>query len=253
MTGNLWLTGASSGIGAALVTRLAQRGYRLAISSRNEAGLQALRAELATSVAKCVEVFPVDVTDHAEVRDTVARIESIFGDIDCCIFNAGDYEPMHASEFDAGLFRRLIDVNYLGVVNCLDAVLPGMLGRKNGEILINASLAGYRGLPMGAPYGASKAALINMAESLRPELGQHDVTLRVINHGFVKTGLTKKNRFVMPFLITPEEAADRITESLGQHGFEIVFPRRFAYLLKAMRCLPYALFFQLTKRLQHED
>lgn len=249
VAGNLWLTGASSGIGAALVTRLVKRGYRLALSSRNEIGLHALRDELATSVAKNIDIFPVDITDHAEVRDTVAKIESIVGDIDTCIFNAGDYEPMQASEFDAGLFRKLIDVNYMGVVNCLDAILPNMLGRKNGEILINASLAGYRGLPQGAPYGASKAALINMAESLRPELRQNGVDLRIINHGFVDTRLTRKNRFAMPFLITDEEAADRIAENLGKSGFEIIFPKRFAYVLKVVRCLPYVLFFQLMKRL----
>lgn len=248
MTRNVWLTGASAGIGAALVGQLAGRGYRVAVSSRKETGLQTMRDELTTEAANRVHIFPVDVTDRAGVNDTLGRIESIMGDIDLCIFNAGDYEPMRAVEFNAELFKRLVEVNYLGVINCMGAVLPNMLGRGKGEILVNASLAGYRGLPLSGPYGATKAALINMTESLRAELGQKGVSLRVINHGFVKTRLTEKNSFTMPFLITPEQAARSIIKALGRGSFEIVFPWRFAFIMKVLRCLPYRFYFPIMER-----
>jgi len=241
----VWLVGASSGIGAALVDRLQQSGYRLAISARRAGHLQ-LMADAAAPGA--IGVFPLDITDEAAVTAAVAAIETTMGDIGIVIINAGDYTPMPVEEFETGLFRRLVEVNYLGVVNCLAALLPVFKSRGDGQILVTASIAGYRGLPQAAPYCASKAATINLAEALRPELLQLGIQLRLINPGFVDTPLTRKNRFRMPFLMSPDAAARRIVKQLQRTNFEIAFPRRFVWLMKLMRCLPYSLYFPLVRR-----
>lgn len=244
----VWLIGASSGIGAALAGELLSAGYRVALSARRAERLNALRADLNGTLENC-GVFPVDVTDEAALSTCVKAIEAEMGAIDFAIINAGDYQPMPLTEFDVGLFRRLMEVNYLGVVNSLAALLPVMLPRGAGQILVTASIAGYRGLPLAAPYSASKAAAINLAEALQPELRKQGIRIRVINPGFVDTPLTKKNDFRMPFLITPESAAARIVAQLEDDHFEIAFPRRFAWLMKLLRCLPYRLYFPLVNRM----
>lgn len=244
--GVLWLVGASSGIGRCLAQQLAAAGWRVAASARSGERLDQLAGEVASGR---LGSYPLDVTDGDAVSATVAAIERDLGPIEVAILNAGDYEPMPLAQFDAGLFRRLIEVNYMGVVNCLDALLPRLRSRRGGQILMTASVAGYRGLPRAAPYGASKAALIHLAEALQPELASEGVRMRVINPGFVDTPLTRKNRFAMPFLMTPEQAARRIVDRLGGGGFEIAFPRRFVWLLKLLRCLPYRLYFALTGRM----
>ncbi|EHQ53134.1 short-chain dehydrogenase/reductase SDR [Ectothiorhodospira sp. PHS-1] len=243
----VWLVGASTGIGKALALRLAATGRRVAVTSRSRERLQALAEQ--SPVAGAIEVFPGDVTDTRGLADVAAQIESRMGPIGTAVFNAGDYEPMGLEDFDPDLFRRIIEVNYLGVVNGLAAVMPFMLSRGEGRILVTASLAGYRGLPRAAPYGASKAAVINMAESLQPELAMRGVQLRVINPGFVKTPMTDKNRFHMPFLMESDAAVDAIMKGLEGKGFEISFPRPFALIMKSLRILPHRLFLALTRRM----
>jgi short-subunit dehydrogenase len=216
------------------------------ISGRNRQRLAAVAAQ-----AQGGEIIPVtiDVTDPNALKQRVAEIETKTGPIEMAFLNAGDYSPMSLDDFDGSLFRRLIEVNYLGVVNCLEALLPVMLPRHQGQILISASLSGYRGLPRAAPYGASKAALISMAESLMPELQSEGIRLRLINPGFVRSALTDKNDFNMPFLIDPEQAAQEILKRLPKDSFEIAFPTPFALILKFMRCLPYRLYFRFMRRL----
>ncbi len=244
--GVLWLVGASSGIGSCLVTQLAAAGWRVAASARSTKRLAALAAGAGQA---SVRSYPLDVTDKAAVAATVARIEQECGPIEVAILNAGDYEPMPLEQFDAALFRRLMEVNYMGAVHCLDALLPRLRQRRGAQLLLTASVSGYRGLPSGAPYSATKAALINLAEALQPELASQGVRIRVINPGFVDTPLTRKNRFAMPFLMTAEQAAQRIVGKLDGSAFEIAFPRRFVWLLKVLRCLPYRAYFALVKRM----
>ena len=244
----VWLIGASSGIGAALADELLAAGYRLAVSARREKPLRALGEGRGTA-NQDLRVFPVDVTDAQAVHACAQSVEAEMGPIDCVIINAGDYQPMPLDAFDVDLFRRLIDVNYMGVVHCLAALLPILVPRGTGQILITASVAGYRGLPLAAPYSASKAATINLAEALQPELQRAGVQIRLINPGFVDTGLTRKNRFAMPFLLQPENAAKRILRQLERENFEIAFPRRFVWLMKLLRCLPYRLYFPLVSRM----
>ncbi|MGD8429537.1 MAG: SDR family NAD(P)-dependent oxidoreductase [Ectothiorhodospiraceae bacterium] len=244
----VFLLGASTGIGRALAEELARRGRRVVIGGRRRQTLEAVVTDN-PRLAEQLHPWEVDVTDAQGMREAYAGVEAQFGPVDTLIVNAGDYEPMPVEDFDPALFRRLCDVNYLGPVNAIASALPAMRGRRRGQIIITASVAGYRGLPRSAPYSASKAAAINLAEALRPELARDGIILRVINPGFVRTRLTDKNRFEMPLITTPEKAATFIADRLDGGGFEIVFPRRLGWALKLMRVLPYRLFFAITARM----
>ena len=164
------------------------------------------------------------------------------------VLAAGTYKPLHLAEFDTANFIETNAVNYLGVVHALSALIPHMRTRRSGHLACIASVAGYRGLPKAATYGPSKAALINLAESLKPELDADGVTISIINPGFVATPLTAQNEFPMPFLLSAEEAAARILRGLQRRRFEIAFPTRFVLMLKLARLLPYSIYFYLIRK-----
>lgn len=240
-----WITGASSGLGRQLALDLARRGWTVVVSARTEKSLLEVSGQhLGTRAIAC------DVTDQAAVEKTVAEIEAAMGPIDLAVLNAGTHIPMGAADFSADTVRHLMDVNVMGTAHCLQAVLPRMRRRRAGTVAVVASVAGYRGLPTAAAYGSTKAALINMAEALAPELAADGVRLRLVNPGFVRTPLTDRNTFPMPFLMEVEDASRRLADALERPagGFEITFPRRFTWLLKVVRCLPYALYFRLVNR-----
>ena len=239
-----WVTGGGTGIGKALSLALDREGWQVVISGRTEQKLQAVK-ELGRSISYRV----LDVTDqalHQQVYDDICEESGI---PELVVLNAGDYTPMPLEEFDIDLVYRLNRVNYLGVMNGLACILPVMQSKQSGQILLMSSVAGYRGLPDAAPYGATKAALINFAEALHTPLKQQGVLLRVVNPGFVTTPLTAQNDFSMPLEITAEEAADRIISALDNESFEITFPKRFTYILKLLECLPYRLYFVLINKL----
>lgn len=244
MTGVNWILGASSGIGRALALALTARGETVAISARRAGAL----AEVA-GCASGLHAFPADARDPEALREVVTAIETGLGPIHRAFLNLGDYEPEALGTLASGLHERLMATNYLGVVNGMAAVLPGMRLRRAGELYITASAAGYRGLPNASAYGVTKAALIHLAECARLELAGDGIAVRVINPGFVRTPLTDKNRFSMPGLLSPEAAASRIVAALPGHGFEIAFPRRLVWPLKLLRVLPYALYFPLVGRM----
>ena len=241
-----WVTGAGKGIGRQLALRLAEEGWIVAASSRTEADLKDLEAACPSHL---IRGFPLDVTQAADTEEVVQQIETALGPLDLVVLNAGTHLPMPASEFSTAIFRRLVDTNLMGTVHGLSTIIPPMIARKSGRILVVASLAGYRGLPTAAAYGATKAALINMCEALRPELGKKGVVLQLINPGFVKTPLTDKNKFSMPYLMPVEAAVEAIMRGLRSEKFEIAFPGRFAFLMKVLRCLPDPIFFTLTTRM----
>jgi short-subunit dehydrogenase len=240
----VWITGASSGIGAALARRLARDGCEVVASARSTGKLAALARDAGRSIVP----WPLDITDHGAVQAVVARIEVERGPIDVAVPNAGTHQPVEAGEFTAAGLRALIELNVMGTAACLEAVMPRMIARGRGRIAVVASVAGYRGLPTGAYYGASKAALINLTESLRFDLDRAGVTIQLIDPGFVRTPLTDRNDFPMPFLIDADLAADRIARGLRSSRFEIAFPRRFVAILKLLRLLPYRLYFPLGNR-----
>ena len=235
-----WVTGASTGIGRAVALQLAGQGVMVAASARS--------AEKLADLGAHVRAYPLDVTDEAAVRETVLRIERELGPIDLAVLGAGTYKPLAVDDFDSGNFIASMTTNYSGVVHGLAALVPVMLERGRGQLSWIASVAGYRGLPKAAAYGPTKAALINLAESLKPDLDARGVTVSVINPGFVSTPLTAQNDFPMPFLMTPEDAARRTIAGLAARKFEIAFPRRFAAILKLGRILPYAWYFALIRR-----
>jgi NAD(P)-dependent dehydrogenase (short-subunit alcohol dehydrogenase family) len=240
----VWITGASMGIGEALARRLARDGAEVIATARSEDRLAALAAGSGGRVV----AWPLDVTDHAAVLAAVSRIEAERGPIDIAVLNAGSHRPVTAAEFTAEGLRRLMELNVFGVASCLEALIPRMIARGRGRIAVVASVAGYRGLPSSAYYGATKAALINLAESLKFDLDRAGVTLQLIDPGFVKTPLTDRNDFPMPFLISADLAAERIARGLRSSRFEIAFPRAFVLVLKLLRILPYALYFPLVGR-----
>jgi len=244
-----WITGAGKGIGRALALRLAADGWTVAASARTVEDLSSLAAECS---AGRIHGFPVDVTDLALTEATVRRIEQQIGNLTLVILNAGTHIPMSAETFSVDVFRHLVETNLMGAVNGLAQIIPAFVKRRGGHIAVVASLAGYRGLPSSAAYGATKAALINMCEALKPELERHGVRLTLINPGFVETPLTDKNDFPMPFLIPVDEAVDRIVHRLDRPGFETTFPWRFAIFMKILRILPDRLFFSLTRRMIRE-
>jgi len=244
----VWITGASSGIGAALARRLARAGWQVAASARRGDRLAALAEDAGDGPGRIVPVA-LDVTDARAVEDAVARIEHEVGPITQAVLNAGTHIPVRAEALRVEDFRRLVDLNLLGTVNCLAALVPRLIDRRAGRIAVVASVAGYRGLPTAAAYGMTKAGLINMAEALRVELAPKGVTLQIVNPGFVRTPLTERNEFEMPFLMEPDAAAEALFRGLQSDRFEIAFPRRFVVLMKFLRCLPAPLAFALTRRM----
>ncbi len=244
-----WITGASSGIGRALALAMAGEGRKVVASARNAAALQSL-AEEAQSLSGEIIPLPLDVTDRDAVEAAVAQIEADIGPLVLAVLNAGTHKPVSASSLDPDDFRMLAELNLFGTVNCLSAVSKVMMPRKQGQIAIVASVAGYFGLPTSAAYGMTKAGLINLTQALQPELKAAGVKLQLVNPGFVKTPLTDRNRFPMPFLMPLDKASQRLLRGLKSDRFEIVFPWRLAALLRILRSLPMGWALRATKRLQ---
>ncbi|HET7395238.1 MAG TPA: SDR family NAD(P)-dependent oxidoreductase [Gammaproteobacteria bacterium] len=239
-----WITGGGTGIGRALALRLAAAGWTVAISGRRSGPL----AETASSNPDRLRPYPLDVADLQAMRNTAARIEAELGPLTLVVLNAGIGQFLKLSEFNAEISAKHMQVNYLGVVNGLDAILPGFRQRHAGHIVVVASVAGYRGVPRAAAYGPTKAALINLVEALRFELERAGIRISVCNPGFIDTPMTADNNFPMPFLMRLDDAADRLYRGILKQKFEITFPRRLVMPLKLLRCLPYPLYFWLMRK-----
>jgi short-subunit dehydrogenase len=234
-----WITGASTGIGRSLALLLAGQGVAVAASARSADKL----SDLARADPR-ITPFPLDVTDAAATLKTVRSIAAALGPIDLALLNAGVWEAMSARNFSAGKAARSMAVNYQGIANALEALLPAMLERGAGHIAMMASIAGYRGMsPLTTAYGPTKAAAINLAETLRHDLAPQGIAVSVINPGYVATPMTSVNKFPMPFMISAEDAARRIVRGLGRRKFEIAFPWQLVMLVKLGRLLPYPLYF----------
>lgn len=244
--GLFWITGASSGIGRVVALEAVRRGWRVVATARRAEELEALRAECV--IPNAIIPAPCDVTDEAGMRALVARVEAENGPIARVFLNAGIYLPVKAYPFEIEKYHKSFAVNLGGVVNGLAAVLPLMFERGYGQVAINASVAGYSGLPTSAAYGATKAGLNNMAESLWFDCEPKNILMQVVNPGFVETPATAKNDFPMPFLMPVEKAALRLLDGMETTRFEITFPRRFALILKVMRMLPRKFYLKLTAR-----
>lgn len=227
---------------------MAREGWQVAASARRSDKLAELE-RAAADIPGSIHPVPLDVTDAPATTTAIAEIEKSLGPIDQAVLNAGTHKPVRATALDIEDFRSLVDLNLMGTVNCLAPLLQRMTARGNGRIAMVASLAGYRGLPTSGAYGMTKAGLINLAEALRPELDGHGVTLQIVNPGFVRTPLTDRNDFPMPFLMEADDAAAALYQGLHSNRFEIAFPRRFAYMMSVLRILPAPIAFALTRRL----
>ena len=238
-----WIVGASSGIGLATAAALHQAGARVAVSARNAAALQEFVTAHAGSLA-----LPLDVTDHASVVSAAECLHRAWGAPDLVFACAGHYRALRATEYSLAEMRRHVDINYVGALNLLDAVLPTLLAAGRGHISLMGSVAGYRGLPQALAYGPTKAALNNLAEVLYLDLHDRGLGVSIVNPGFVDTPLTAQNRFHMPALMTPEVAAAEILHGWQAGKFEIHFPRRFTLGLKTLQSAWHGLYFAAIRR-----
>jgi short-subunit dehydrogenase len=241
----VWIIGASTGIGAALADHLHSRKAKVALSARSADKLAALVTKFGASRAMAL---PLDITDVATVKAAEEELIAAWGGYDLVVLMAGDYKAMRAWEIDLKIAQQMIDINWGGFMNTLSVIIPTLMKQGNGGIALVSSVAGYRGLPKALIYGPSKAALINLAETLYIDLKDKGLDVYVINPGFVKTPLTAQNEFEMPHLITPEEAAEEIEKGFAKGEFEIHFPKAFSRQLKFLRHLPYGLYFKAIKK-----
>jgi NAD(P)-dependent dehydrogenase (short-subunit alcohol dehydrogenase family) len=239
----VWVIGASTGIGAACAHELVDCGARVAFSARSAQKLAAATANTPRALA-----LPLDVTDAASVAAVCQRLVAEWGGIDLVLVVAGGYNEMRADSFDLAAANAMIDLNLRGVFNCLDAVLPVLLRQGAGGIGIVASVAGYGGLPKALVYGPTKAALINLTESLYLDLHPKGIAVYQINPGFVATPLTAANEFKMPALMTAQDAGAQLVEGIERGQFHIHFPRRFTNSMRLARLLPYRIYFWLIHK-----
>ncbi len=240
----IWITGASSGIGKAVAEKFAKEGWKVAVSAR--------RKELLDDLAKNqnIESFPLDVTNRSQINEVFNNILVKFSNLDICLFSSGTYEPKDEQNIDPDKIKNVMSVNFLGVIDCVKAVEKYFKSKKSGHISIVSSIAGYRGLPNSSGYGPSKAALTNFSESIYFDFKKFGVRVSVVSPGFIKTPLTDKNEFPMPFLKTPDYAAEKIFSGLVRsNAFEIHFPKGLTLTLKFLRILPYKLYLFLVDKL----
>jgi NAD(P)-dependent dehydrogenase (short-subunit alcohol dehydrogenase family) len=240
----IWVIGASSGIGAGLAQALWARGSRVAVSARRGAELEQLTAAHGPAAL----ALPLDVTDPSAVQPALDRIIAAWGGVDLVVLCAGTHQPVRAWALETGAARRLFEINLHGVIHCLPPLVTRLQQQGGGGIAVVSSVAGYGGLPTSLIYGASKAALNNLTETLYLDLAPRGIGVYLVCPGFVKTPLTDRNEFPMPALISVEAAAEAMIAGFERGDFEIHFPKRFTRLLKLLRLLPYRCYFALVRR-----
>lgn len=238
---SVWIIGASSGIGAEVAQALAEHGATLLLSARRQDQLMALAAQTGG------QIIVLDISDAAAVNAAVEQMSATGTLPDIVINFAAIYKPMSFAEMEIAQVNDIIKVNLAGNFYLVTTLLPYLLRLQRGKIVLCASVAGFCGLPNGQPYSATKAGVINLAESLRAELQGTGVSVQVINPGFVRTDLTAQNDFEMPAMIEPQEAAKHIIHGLQSNKFEIHFPKRFTLIMKFIRLLPYGLYFRCMR------
>lgn len=240
-----WVTGASSGIGRVLALQLAEAGVKVAVSARSADKLAELQSENSN-----IKAFPLDVTDAAAVKNVASAIIEDFGALDLAVLNAAVWQPMGAADFDTATAIEAMNVNYNGVVLPLSVLMPQMMARGSGHLALLGSVAGLRGLPKSVAYAPTKAAVISLAETLKLDLERSGVKISVINPGFVDTPMTRINTFPMPFMVTAQDASERMISGLKRGSFEIGFPWPTFKGMKLFRKMPNQLFFLMTRFMQ---
>ena len=225
-----WLVGASEGLGRALAERMSRAGVEVIVSARNRDRLE----DLAASLPGRAQAVQVDVSDAESVRQAAEAA----GDIDGMVYLAGVYWPMKATEWRADEAEAMADINFTGAMRAVGAILPAMVARDRGHVVLTGSLSGFRGLPGAIGYGASKAGVMYLAESMHADLRRTGVEVQLANPGFIRTRLTDKNEFAMPFIMEPEAAARAMFDHMTAGGFKTSFPRAFSLLFRGSQFLP---------------
>ena len=240
----IWITGASSGIGKALAIKFAKEGWKVAISARRE--------NLLNEIAKTyndIFPYPLDVTDSKKCELVFNSIKERFKNVDISVFSTGIHDPKSEKSLDLNKVRQIMEVNFFGTINSVNAVYKYYKERKSGQISIVSSVAGYRGLPAGGAYCASKSALTSFTESLNFDRKRNNVRVSLISPGFIKTPMTDQNDFPMPMIKTPEFAAEEIYNGLvKKNAFEIHFPKSFTFIMKILQILPNWAYFKLVEK-----
>jgi NAD(P)-dependent dehydrogenase (short-subunit alcohol dehydrogenase family) len=238
----VWLIGASTGIGRATASLLHGRGARVIVSARTVSTLDGFVRAHAGSQA-----VALDVTDRQSLAQAAAEVVARHGRIDLVVYSAGVFKPMRATDFDLDEALRQLQINYVGALNLLAAVLPQLLQQagagQDAHLSLVSSVTGYRGLPMALGYGPTKAALINLAETLYLDLNPNGVGVSLVNPGYVDTPATAQNDYQMPALIGADEAAKQMVGGWERGEFEIHFPKRFTRALKLASLIGDRLYF----------
>ena len=240
----IWITGASSGIGKALAIKFAENGWIVAASARRENLLKELQ-----NINQNIYPYPLDVTDIEKCKLTAKSIIDNLNSIDICVFGTGMHDPKSEKQFNLNKIREIMEVNYFGTMNSINSIYDYFSEKKNGQISIISSVAGYRGLPAAGAYCASKAALTSFTESLNFEMKMKNVRVSLISPGFIKTPMTDQNDFPMPMIKSPEFAAEQMFKGLTKSkGFEIHFPKSFTTIMKVLKVLPNGLYFKILEK-----
>ena len=239
----IWITGASSGIGKALAEKFAAEGWKVAASARRKEILDKM------SEHKNIFSYPLDVTNQDQIKNSFEKIIKDFNGLNLCVFSSGTYDPKLEQEINIEQNKFVMETNFFGVLYCIKAVESYFKNKKDGHISIVSSIAAYRGLPNSSGYGPSKAALTNLTESLYFDFKKYNVRISLVSPGFIKTPLTDKNEFPMPFIKSPEFAAEKMFNGLTKgKAFEIHFPKALTILLKIFRILPYKIYLFLIDK-----
>ena len=241
----IWITGGSTGIGKALAIKFSNEGWNVAVSARRKELLNEL-----SNQHENISAFPLDVTDKIKCKEVFDQIINKYTNIDICFFSTGTWNPKKEKDIDVEQIEEVFKVNFFGTVNSIKVVEQFFKDKKSGIITIVSSIAGYRGLPNSTGYGPSKSALNNLAESLYFDFKRFNVRVCLVSPGFIKTPMTDKNDFKMPFLKTPEYAANKIYDGLiNKDNFEIHFPKILTVILKILSFLPSKIYFYLVGKL----
>ncbi len=241
----IWITGGSTGIGKALAIKFASKGWNVAISARRESLLKEI-----SDNNENIHGFPLDVTDKSKCKEVFEQIKNKFQAVDICFFSTGTWNPKKEKDIDLEQIEDVFKVNFFGTLNSIKAVEEYFKNKKDGIITIVSSIAGYRGLPNSTGYGPSKSALNNLAESLYFDFKRFNVRVSLVSPGFIKTPMTDKNDFKMPFLKTTDYAAEKIYDGLiNKNVFEIHFPKSLTLILKILSFLPSKIYFGLIGKM----
>ena len=240
----IWITGASSGIGRSLAIKLANEGWQVAASARRENLLKELNDEKPN-----IHPFPLDVTDHEKCITVFNEIIKKLNNIEISIFCTGIHDPKSEKSLNLEKIKKIMEVNYFGTINSINSVYNYFKEKKSGHISMVSSVAGYRGLPAGGAYCASKSALTTYAESLYFDMKRFNVRVSVVHPGFIKTPMTDQNDFPMPMIKTSEFAANEMFKGLTKsNSFEIHFPKSFTFIMKILKIMPNWLYLKIVKK-----